>query len=389
MARDYYDILGVSKAAEAGEIKKAYRKLAVKYHPDKNPGNKEAEESFKELSQAYEVLSDPKKRGTYDQFGHDAFTRSGRGSAAGGGGGFHDPFDIFSQVFGGGGGGGGGSIFEEFFGGGGRSGGRRSSSRDGADLRYDLEINFEDAVYGGDKRISFQRLQSCSPCNGSGCKSGTGKVSCSRCGGSGYVSTNHAFLSMRQACPSCHGAGQVIESPCNKCGGEGRVRAQKTIQIHIPPGVDTGSRLRVAGEGESGIGDGSVGDLYVVIHIRSHEVFHRDGLDIMCEVPISFATATLGGIIEVPTISGKTKLKIPEGTLNGTVLRMRGKGIPSLRGGKRGDQHIKIYVEIPQKLNKVLKEKLQEFNDACEKDPKHHPMKDSFLKKTKQFFKRD
>ena len=392
MARDYYEILGVSKTADASEMKKSYRKLAIKYHPDKNPGNKEAEDKFKELSQAYEVLSDPKKRSTYDQFGHDAFTRSGRSNAGGGMGGFHDPFDIFSQVFGGGGGGGGGggSIFEEFFGGGRSSrGGSRSSARDGADLRYDLEIDFEDAVYGGDKKISFRRLQSCSECAGSGCKSGTNKVTCSRCGGSGYVSTNHAFLSMRQACPTCQGTGQVIENPCSKCGGEGRVRAQKTIQIHIPPGVDTGSRLRVAGEGESGIGGGSVGDLYVVIHIRSHEVFHRDGLDIMCEVPISFATAALGGIIEVPTISGKAKLKIPEGTSNGTVLRMRGKGIPSLRGGKRGDQHIKIYVEIPQKLTKPQKEKLQEFNEACEKDPKHYPMKASFMEKTKRFFKGD
>ena len=244
-----------------------------------------------------------KKRQTYDQFGHDAFTRSGGGRAGGGMGGFHDPFDIFSQVFGGGGGG--GSIFEEFFGGGTRRGGSSSSARDGADLRYDLEIDFEDAVYGGDKKISFTRLQSCSVCHGSGCKPGTGKTSCTRCGGSGYVSTNHGFLSMRQTCPSCHGTGQVIESPCTKCGGEGRVRAQKTIQIHIPPGVDTGSRLRVAGEGESGVNGGATGDLYVVIHVRNHEIFHRDGLDIMCEVPISFATATLGGIIEVPTISEK------------------------------------------------------------------------------------
>ena len=386
MARDYYKILGVSKTADAAEIKKAYRKLAVKFHPDKNPGNKEAEEKFKELSQAYEVLSDAKKRSTYDQFGHDAFTRSGRGGAGGGRGGFHDPYDIFSQVFGAGGG---GSIFEEFFGGGRTRGGTRSSIQEGADLRYDLEIDFEDAVYGGDKKISFTRLQSCSVCNGSGCKAGTGKTTCSRCGGNGYISTNHAFLSMRQACPVCQGTGQVIESPCGKCGGEGRVHAQKTIQIHIPPGVDTGSRLRVAGEGESGVGGGSAGDLYVVIHVRNHEVFRRDGMDIMCEVPISFATAALGGIIEVPTISGKTKLKIPEGTLNGTVLRMRGKGIPSLRGGRRGDQHIKIYVEIPQKLTKEQKVKLQDFNEECEKDAKHHPMKASFMKKAKRFFKND
>ena len=383
MARDYYEILGISKTADTAEIKKAYRKLAVKYHPDKNPGDKGAEEKFKELSQAYEVLSDPQKRSTYDQFGHDAFTRSARGSAGGGMGGFHDPFDIFSQVFGGSG----GSIFEEFFGGGFNRSGSKSSARDGADLRYDMEVDFEDAVYGGDKKISFTRLQSCSLCGGNGCKPGTGKVTCSRCGGNGYISTNHAFLSMRQACPMCQSTGKIIEKPCSKCGGEGRVRAQKTIQIHIPPGVDTGSRLRVAGEGESGIGGGQVGDLYVVIHVRNHEVFRRDGLDIMCEIPISFSTATLGGIIEVPTISGKAKLKIPEGTQNGTVLRIRGKGIPSLRGGRRGDQHIKIFVEIPQKLTKLQKEKLQRFNEVCETDNKHHPMKASFAEKGKQFFK--
>ena len=386
MSRDYYDILGVDKSVAAPELKKAYRKLAVKYHPDKNPGNKEAEDKFKELSQAYEVLSDQKKRSQYDQFGHDAFTRSGRGSAAGGAGGFHDPFDIFSQVFGGGAG---GSIFEEFFGGGGsRRGGSQSASRDGADLRYDLEVDFEDAVYGGDKKITFTRLQSCTSCNGSGCKPGTGKATCRRCGGSGYISTNHAFLSMRQACPSCHGTGQVIEKPCSKCGGEGRFRAQKTIQIHIPPGVDTGSRLRVAGEGESGAQGGRSGDLYVVIHVRTHAIFNRDGLDIMCEIPISFTTAALGGIIEVPTISGKAKMRVPEGTQNGTVLRLRNKGIPSLRGGKRGDQHIKIFVEIPQKLSKSEKEKLMSFDEECgSADSKHHPMKATFMEKAKRFFK--
>lgn len=386
MSKDYYEVLGVSKNADAAEIKKAYRKLAIKYHPDKNPGDKSAEDKFKELSHAYEVLSDQQKRSTYDQFGPEAFSRSSRGPSGGGMGGFggfHDPFDIFSSVFGGGGG---GSIFEEFFGGGSRRT-SRSTARDGADLRYDLEIDFEDAVFGGDKKISFSRLQSCSNCNGNGCKPGTGKTSCSRCQGSGYVSTSHGFISMRQACPTCQGTGQVIEHPCATCGGEGRVRSKKTIQIHIPPGVDTGSRLRVSGEGESGVNGGATGDLYVVIHVRNHEVFQRDGLDIMCEVPISFGIAALGGIVEVPTISGKAKLKIPEGTQNGTILRMKGKGIPSLRGGKRGDQHIKIFVEIPQKLTKTLKEKLQEFDDLCEADTKHHPMKTSFVKKAKHFFK--
>ena len=387
MARDYYDILGVSKSATVAEMKKSYRKLAIKYHPDKNPGSKDAEDKFKELSEAYEVLSDQKKRSMYDQYGHDAFKRSGGGRSGGAGmGGFHDPFDIFSQVFGsgGGGGGGGGSIFEEFFGGGGGRQTSRGGAQEGADLRYDLEIDFEDAVYGGDKKITYSRMQSCTTCHGSGCQPGTGKTTCGRCGGSGYVTTSHAFLSMRQHCPACHGAGQVIEKPCSKCGGEGRVRAQKTIQIHIPPGVDTGSRLRVAGEGEAGVNGGPHGDLYVVIHVRSHDVFKRDGVDIMCEVPISFATATLGGIVEVPTITGKAKLKIPEGTQTGTILRLRGKGIPSLRGGRRGDQHIKIFVEIPQKLSKIQKEKLMEFAEAS-KD--NHPMMASFMEKAKSFFK--
>jgi molecular chaperone DnaJ len=385
MARDYYEILGVPKSATAVEMKKAYRKLAIKYHPDKNPGNKEAEDKFKELSEAYEVLSDQKKKTMYDQYGHDAFTRSGggRGGMGSQGGGFHDPFDIFSQVFGSGGGGG-GSIFEEFFGGGGSRQSTRGGVQDGADLRYDLEIDFEDAVYGGDKKITYSRMQSCSSCHGSGCQAGTGKTACGRCGGSGYVTTSHAFLSMRQPCPTCQGTGQVIEKPCTKCGGEGRVRAQKTIQIHIPPGVDTGSRLRVAGEGEAGVNGGQYGDLYVVIHVRAHDVFKRDGLDIMCEVPISFATVTLGGIVEVPTITGKAKLKIPEGTQTGTILRLRGKGIPSLRGGKRGDQHIKVFVEIPQKLSKHQKEKLSEFAEAS-KD--NHPMMASFMDKAKSFFK--
>ncbi|HJO92379.1 MAG TPA: molecular chaperone DnaJ [Victivallales bacterium] len=382
MANDYYDTLGVAKSATITEIKKSYRKLAIKYHPDKNPGDKSAEDKFKEISQAYEVLSDTSKRSQYDQFGHDAFTRSGRGGA--GTGGFHDPFDIFSSVFGGSG----GSIFEEFFGGGmgGRGSQTRSSVQDGSDLRYDLEIDFEDAVYGGDKKISFARLQTCSSCSGNGCKAGSGKVTCSRCGGSGYVSTNHGFLSMRQGCPSCRGTGQIIEKPCPKCSGEGRVRTQKTIQVHIPPGVDTGSRLRVAGEGESGVGGGRAGDLFIVIHVRSHEVFHRDGSDVMCEVPIEFTTAALGGIIEVPTISGKAKLKIPEGTQSGTVLRMRGKGIPSLRGGRRGDQHIKIFVEVPQKLTKSQKEKLNEFAELDDPN-KNHPMMSVFLDKAKRFFK--
>ena len=381
MAKDFYEVLGVSKTASAEELKKSYRKLAIKYHPDKNPGNKEAEEQFKELSHAYEVLSDPQKRAQYDQFGPDAFTSAGRaaGAGAGGAGGFHDPFDIFSQVFGSAG----GSIFDDLFGGG-ASRRNPNGRQDGSDLRYDMEIDFEDAVYGSDKKIVIPRLDGCDHCNASGCEPGSSKVRCTRCGGSGQISMAQGFFSIRQACPTCGGTGQIVKNPCTKCRGEGQVRIEKTLQIHIPPGVDTGSRLRVAGEGEGGRNGGHDGDLYVVIHVRPHDVFRREGNDILCEVPIDFVTATLGGIIEVPTISGKAKMRVPEGTQNGTVLRLKGKGVPSLRGGYRGDQHVKIFVEVPHELTREQKELLQKFAQACGNNV--HPMRESFLEKAKRFF---
>ncbi|OGV49750.1 MAG: molecular chaperone DnaJ [Lentisphaerae bacterium GWF2_44_16] len=374
MATDYYELLGVTKGTSQEEIKKAYRKLAIKYHPDKNPGNKEAEEKFKEISQAYEVLSDPKKRSMYDQFGHDAFTRGGRGASAGG---FHDPFDIFSQVFGGGGG---SSIFEELFGGGRRS---ANSTRDGADLRYDLEIEFEDAVYGADKKIIIPRLDTCSACAGNGCEPGTSKIKCPRCGGSGQISLSQGFFSIRQTCSSCQGTGQIIKNPCKKCNGEGRVRVEKNLQIHIPPGVDTGSRLRVAGEGECGYRGGQSGDLYVVIHVKAHDVFQRENNDVICEVPIEFTIAALGGVIDVPTVTGVTKMRIPEGTQNGTVLRLKGKGIPSLRGGVRGDQHVKIFVEVPTHLSKQQKGLFGGYAEII--NIKNHPEKEAFQKRAKRF----
>lgn len=386
MSEEYYKLLGVDKNATESEIKKAYRKLAVKYHPDKNPGDKKAEEKFKEISQAYEVLSDKKKRAQYDQFGPDAFKRGG-GAGPGGYGGFHDPRDMFNEIFGNAGGAGGGSIFEEFFGGG-RARRSHTGPQQGADLRYDMEIEFEDAVFGADKKIKIPKLQTCSACKGSGAESGTSKTRCPQCGGTGQVTMSQGFFSVRQTCPKCHGEGQHIEKPCRKCHGEGRVRKEKTLQIHIPPGVDTGSRLRVGGEGEGGARGGPAGDLYVVMHVKAHDLFHREGNDVICELPIDFPTATLGGIVKVPTISGKSKMKIPAGTQSGNTLRLKGKGIPSLRGGSRGDQHVKIFVEVPKNLNSKQKELLKEFDSEAQKRH-NHPLIDNFIKKTKKLFKGD
>ncbi len=385
MPKDYYEILGVGKEASAAEIKKAYRKLAIKYHPDKNPDDKGAEEKFKEISQAYEVLSDQEKRRRYDQLGHQAFTSSGR---AGGGAGyegfeFHDPFDIFSQVFGGGGGGT-GSIFDDLFGMGGR-GRSPGGGRSGSDLRFDMEIDFEEAVFGAEKRIRINKMQLCSKCSGSGCEPGTSRSPCGRCHGTGQVTATQGFFSVRQTCPECRGAGQKIDKPCSQCLGEGRIRKEKTLKIHIPPGVDEGSRLRVAGEGDDGLRGGRAGDLYVIIFVREHELFKRSGQDIICDVPIDFPTAALGGVLEVPTLTGKTKLKIPEGIQNGTVMRIKGKGIPSLKGARRGDQHVRITIETPKNLSSKQKEILRGYAEEC-KNSRIHPAIDSFLKKAKRFF---
>ncbi len=357
MAKDYYELLGVSKNASADELKKAYRKLAVKYHPDKNPGDKAAEDKFKEISQAYDVLSDPQKKAQYDQFGHEAYTaHGGRGGAGGGG---VDPFDIFSQVFGGARGG--GSIFEEFFG-----GGRRNPNGpvDGNDLRYDLEIDFEDAVFGTDTKITIPRMNNCDTCGGSGCEPGSGKTKCVSCGGTGQVTASNGFFSVRQPCGRCGGTGEVIDKPCRKCRGTGQVRIEKSLQVHIPPGVDTGSRLRVAGEGEPGRRGGAPGDLYVFMHVRPNAVFSRDGNDLLCDMPVSCALAALGGVISVPTLTGAVKMRIPEGTQTGTVLRLKGKGVPALRGGGRGDLHIRVRVETPSGLNSQQKELLEKLQDS-------------------------
>lgn len=377
---DYYELLGVTKSATAEELKKAYRKKAVQYHPDKNPGNKEAEEMFKKVSEAYDVLNDPEKRAAYDRYGHAAF-QGGMGGAGprGGAGGFHDPFDIFREVFGRqGGGGGGGGIFDEMFGGGG------DGNRDGADLRYDLEISLEEAARGAQKEISFRKNVACERCDGSGAEPGSKRVTCSTCRGAGQVRRSGGIITFTQTCPTCGGAGKKIEKPCTTCHGEGRMPKTTKLNVRIPAGVDTGSRLRSAGNGEAGASGGQDGDLYIVLTVKAHELFERHGDDLFCEIPIKFTLATLGGTIEVPTLFGKASLKIPSGTQSDTTFRLRDKGMPSLRGGRQGDQLVRVQVEVPTSLSSEQRKLLEEFakvsGDASE------PTSKSFFEKAKKFF---
>ncbi len=354
--------------------------MAVKYHPDKNPGNKEAEEMFKKVSEAYEVLKDDQKRAAYDRYGHAAFGSGGAGGGGGAGGPFHDPFDIFSEVFGGGGG---GSIFEEFFGGGGSRQGAGGAQR-GSDLRYDLEIELEEAARGLEKEISFRKPVVCDRCNGSGAEPGSSVVTCSTCGGKGQVTASKGFFSIRQTCPTCHGSGQKIEKVCTKCGGEGRVNETTKIKVKIPPGVDTGSKLRSANNGEAGTHGGPAGDLYIVIHVKDHDIFERQEENLYCDIPIKFTLASLGGTIEVPTLSGKASLKIPPATQTGTTFRLKGKGLPSLRGGYFGDQLVRVHVEVPRSLNAEQRQKLEEFALAC--GDADEPVGKGFFEKAKKFF---
>jgi len=377
---DYYETLGVSRDASAEDLKKAYRKLAVKYHPDKNPGDAEAEARFKEISEAYDVLKDDEKRAAYDRFGHAAFQGGGMSRGGGGGGGFHDPFDIFREAFGGGGGG----IFEEFFGGGGGGMGGGGANH-GADLRYDLEISLEEAAKGVEKEIRYRRPVECKKCHGSGAEPGSSKVTCPTCGGAGQVTSNRGFISFRQVCPSCQGAGQTIEKPCSDCRGEGRVVDSSTVKVRIPAGVSTGSKLRSAGKGEAGQQGGQAGDLYIIIHVKDHELFERQDDDLFCEVPIKFTLAALGGSIKVPTLFGKGSLKIPAGTQTGTTFRLRGQGMPHLRGSGNGDLLIRVQVEVPTKLSNEQREALETFADAC--GDAANPVNESFVEKAKKFFR--
>ncbi len=382
--RDYYEILGVSKDAEGNVIKKSYRKLAVQFHPDKNPDDPGAEDKFKELGEAYEVLMDDDKRAAYDRYGHAALENGGMGS--GGGAGFHDAADIFRSVFGGGGGGGGGPIFDDLFGGGGGGRSRDSSGRQrGSDLRYDLEITLEEAAKGIERELELEKAEACDKCEGKGSASDSGTKTCEMCGGHGQVISARGFFQVQQTCPTCNGSGQIIKDPCKKCGGEGRANKKTRIKIRIPAGIDSGTRLRTTGNGEAGVRGGPPGDLFVVVHVREHDVFAREGQDLYCEVPLAFSTAALGGSLDVPTLEGRSDIKIPAGTQNDTVFRLRDKGMTHLNSSRKGDLHIRVQIDVPTKLNSDQKEKLDAFAESI--GEKNSPIHESFFEKAKKFFK--
>ena len=380
--RDYYEVLGVSKTATQDELKKAYRKLARKYHPDLNKDNEEAAEKFKECNEAYSVLSDDQKRAQYDQFGHAAFENGGMG----GGGGFGG-----AGGFGGFGGSGMEDIFDMFFGGQGGRGGSRAKTgpQRGADLRFDLEISFEEAAFGLEKEINLYRDETCDHCHGEGAEPGSKVESCPECNGTGYVrfTQNTMFGQMvnERPCSRCKGEGKIISEPCKECRGKGTVKRNKKLKVKIPAGVDNGSRLRVSGEGEAGAKGGPNGDLYVYLYVKPHKFFERDGTTVLCEVPINIVQATLGADIKVPTLDGQVTMKVPEGTQPGKVLRLKGKGIPSLRGGSRGDQLVRIKVVVPTKLSDKQKDALRKFADISKDNI--NPEEKSFMDKVKDFFK--
>jgi len=380
--RDYYEILGVDRNADAAEIKKAYRKLAVKFHPDKNPDDPTAEDRFKELGEAYEALSNDETRAAYDRYGHAAFQGAGRSSGGGGFGGFHDPMDLFSQVFGGAFGGGGG--FEDFFSGGGGGRRQKSSRQRGSDLRYDLEISLEEAAFGADKELEIERFVSCDTCSGSGSKTNAGTKTCSSCGGRGVITRQAGIFIQQTTCPECRGAGEVVADPCSDCKGDGRVQKNTRIKIRIPAGVDDGNRLRSSGNGDAGVRGGASGDLYAFLHVRPHDVFDREGSDLGCEVPLPFSKAALGGELKVPTLKGQSSIRIPAGTQGGTTFRLREAGIKDLNTGRAGDLHITVQVEVPTRLSSAQQEKLREFAESIGEE--NSPMEESFFAKARRFF---
>ncbi|MDY2737167.1 molecular chaperone DnaJ [Intestinibacter sp.] len=384
--RDYYEVLGVSKSADAKEIKKAYRKLAMKYHPDKNPGDKEAEEKFKEINEAYEVLSDEEKRSTYDRFGHDGLNNQGgfgggQGFGGGfGGGGFGGFEDIFGDIFGSGGFGGG-------FGGGGSS--RRRGPRRGADIKQSVTITFEEAAFGKKLKVKLNRSEECEECHGSGAKAGTSKKTCPTCHGTGQVQsvqrTPFGNIATQRTCSTCNGEGEINENPCPKCHGKGSIRKSKTIEVDIPAGIDDGQMIKLSGQGEIGEKGGPRGDLYIIVNVQRHPIFTRDGYDVYIEMPITFVQAALGDKLEVPTLDGKVSYSLPEGTQTGTVFRLREKGIPKLRSNSRGDQYVKVVIDTPKKLNDEQKELLRKFGEAC--GTKVHEKQRNWKKKIDDLFK--
>jgi len=372
--RDYYEILGVARDASEKEIKKAYRRVAMKFHPDRNPDDKDAEEKFKEASEAYEILSDAQKRGAYDQYGHDAVSGNAGAGGFGGGGGAN-----FSDIF--------GDVFGDIFGGAGGGGGRSRGPARGSDLRYNLDVDLEEAVKGTDAKIRIPTLVACEPCNGSGAKKGSTPVTCTTCGGVGQVRMQQGFFSVQQTCPNCRGKGKMISDPCTSCHGQGRVEETKTLSVKVPPGVDTGDRIRLGGEGEAGPDGGPAGDLFVQINVRDHNIFERDGKHLYCEVPISFIDAALGGELEVPTLEGRVKLKIPEETQTGKLFRLRGKGVTPVRGGSTGDLLCRVVLETPVNLTKSQKELLKELQESFEKEGNQQsPRKSSWFEGVKNFF---
>lgn len=371
--RDYYEVLGVSKDASERDIKKSYKRLAMKLHPDRNQGDKDKEEQFKEVKEAYEILTDDQKRAAYDQYGHAAFEQGGHG---GGGGGF-------------GGGFGGGQDFGDIFGdifGGGRGGGRQSRQQRGSDLRYNLDLTLEEAVKGKTLEIKVPTYVSCDPCDGSGAKKGTSAKTCPTCHGHGQVQMRQGLFAVQQACPTCHGKGKIISDPCPVCRGQGRVKKNKTLSVKIPPGVDTGDRIRLSGEGEAGEHGAPAGDLYVQANVKAHSIFERDENDLYCEMPISFTTAALGGEIEVPTLAGKVKLKIPKETQTGKMFRLRGKGVKSVRSHSTGDLMCRVVLETPVNLSGDQADLLRQLETKMGTSRKHSPKESGFFDSVKSFF---
>jgi len=373
--RDYYQVLGVPRNATEDAVTKAYRRLAMKYHPDRNPDDKEAEERFKEAKEAYEILTDSQKRAAYDQYGH-----AGLDAARGAGQGF-SPSDAFGDIF--------GDVFGDIFGGARRGGGGRSTVFRGADLRYEMTLDLEQAVFGTNTEIDFQTVADCKECGGSGAAKGHAPVTCDTCSGTGQVRMSQGFFTVQQPCPRCKGRGTIIKDPCGNCGGHGRVRANKRLAVKVPAGVDSGDRIRLAGEGEAGRNGGPPGDLYVEVVVREHPIFERDGAHLSCEVPVSFATTALGGSVEVPTLEGQATIKVPAGTQSGRVFRLREKGVKPVRGGATGDLFCRLVVETPVDLTAEQKESLKKLEASLKAGGKrHNPRERSWLEGVKQFFGR-